>query len=36
MDLKETRYEGVGWIHVTQDRDHRRALVNTVMNIRVP
>jgi hypothetical protein len=21
------------WVHLAQDRDHRRALVNTVMNI---
>jgi hypothetical protein len=26
---------GVGWIHVTQDRDQWWAVVNTVMNIRV-
>ena len=27
---------GVYWIAVVQDRDKRRALVNVVMNIRVP
>jgi hypothetical protein len=36
MDLRETRWEGVDRIHLTQDRDQRRALVNTVMNLRVP
>jgi len=25
----------VGWIHLAHDRDHLRAHVNTVMNIRV-
>jgi hypothetical protein len=27
---------GVDWIEMTQDRDMWRAVVNTVMNIRVP
>jgi hypothetical protein len=36
MDLKETVREGVGWIYQAQDRDQERALVNTVMNLRVP
>jgi hypothetical protein len=36
MDLKETGYGGVDWIHLAQDRDWRWALVNTVMNLRVP
>jgi hypothetical protein len=26
----------VDWIHVAQDRDKWRALVNTVMNLRAP
>jgi hypothetical protein len=34
--LREIVWYGVGWIDVTHDRDHWRALVNTVMNIRVP
>jgi hypothetical protein len=33
MYLKELAYEGVGWIHLTQDRDQWLALVNTVMNL---
>jgi hypothetical protein len=35
-DLQEIRWEGVDWIHLAQDRDQWRALVNTVMNLRVP
>jgi hypothetical protein len=28
--------EGVDWIHLAQDRNQWRALVNTVMDLRVP
>jgi hypothetical protein len=28
MDLKEIGYQNVEWIHLTQDRDHWRAVVN--------
>jgi hypothetical protein len=27
---------GVDWVHLTQDRDQWRALVDTVISIRVP
>jgi hypothetical protein len=27
---------GIGWIHLAQDRDERRAFVNTVMGLCVP
>jgi hypothetical protein len=36
MDLGEIGFEDVYWIHLAQDRDRWRALVNTVMNLRVP
>jgi hypothetical protein len=36
LDLTELIWEIVDWIHVAQDRDQWRALVNTVMNLRVP
>jgi hypothetical protein len=36
IDLREIGWDGVDLIEVTQDRDHWRALVNTVMNLRVP
>jgi hypothetical protein len=36
MDLREIGFGGVDWIHLAQDRDSWRALVNTVMNLWVP
>jgi hypothetical protein len=35
MDLREIGWDGVNWIDMTQDRDQWRALVNTVLNLRV-
>jgi hypothetical protein len=35
MDLREIRFGDVDCIHWAQDRDRWRALVNTVMNLRV-
>jgi hypothetical protein len=35
MDLKEFRLEGLGWIHVTEDRGKWQALVNTVKSLQV-
>jgi hypothetical protein len=36
MDLLEISWSGVDWIGVAQDRDKWRALVNAVMNLRIP
>jgi hypothetical protein len=36
MDLRETGWDGMDWIVLTQDTDQWRALVNTVMNLRAP
>jgi len=37
MDRREIGWEGVNWIHLAQDeRDHWRALVNTVTKLWVP
>jgi hypothetical protein len=35
IDLRLSGWEGVEWVHVPQDRDRWRALVNTVMNLRI-
>jgi hypothetical protein len=37
MDLREIEERGgVDWIHLAEERDHWRAVANTVMNLRVP
>jgi hypothetical protein len=36
MDLGEIGWDGRDEINLAQDRDQWRALVNTVMNLRVP
>jgi hypothetical protein len=35
MDLRDIGLEIVDWIQLAQDRDLRRAVVNTLMNLRV-
>jgi hypothetical protein len=36
IDLREIGWDGADWIVLAQDRDQWRALVKTVMNLRVP
>ena len=36
MDLQEVGCGGMDWTYLTQDMDRWQALVNTVMNLRVP
>jgi hypothetical protein len=36
MELGEIGWDSVDWIDVAQGRDQWRALVNTVLNLRVP
>jgi hypothetical protein len=36
MDLGEVGWGDVEWMDLAQDRDQWRALVNVVMNLRVP
>jgi hypothetical protein len=35
-DLREIGWDGMDWIDLALDRDQWRALVNTVINLRVP
>jgi hypothetical protein len=36
MDLREIGWGGMHWIDLAQDMEQWRALVSTVMNLRVP
>jgi hypothetical protein len=36
MDFREIEEDGMDWFELAQNRDQWKALVNTVMNLRVP
>jgi hypothetical protein len=36
MGLRDIGMDGMDWIDLAQDRDQWRALMNTVINLRVP
>jgi hypothetical protein len=36
MDFREMGWGGMDWINLAQDKKNWRALLNTVMNLRVP
>jgi hypothetical protein len=36
MDLSEIGWDRVDWMDMAQDRDHWSALVNSILNLRVP
>jgi hypothetical protein len=36
MDLRELGWDSMEWIDLAQDRNQWRALLNTIMNLRVP
>jgi len=35
-DLEQVRWGGMDWIDLAQDRDRWRAVVDAVMNLRIP
>jgi hypothetical protein len=36
IDLRETRWDGMNWIDLAQDRDQWMVLVSTVKNLWIP
>jgi hypothetical protein len=36
MDIREIGWDGIYWIDLAQDKNQWKAVVGTVMNLRVP
>jgi hypothetical protein len=36
IDLRKIKWDDMDWIYMAQDGDQWRAIVNTMMNLRVP
>jgi hypothetical protein len=36
MNVQDVGWGGMDWIYLTEDRDRWRAVVNAIMNLRVP
>jgi hypothetical protein len=36
IDFREIEWDGMDWIHLAQNRDQWRAVVNTVVNLWAP
>jgi hypothetical protein len=36
INLRETGWEGLDWVHLTQDRDQWKVPLSIVMNLHVP
>jgi hypothetical protein len=36
MDIREIRFGGMDWVDLTENRDQWQAVVNAVVNFRVP
>jgi hypothetical protein len=36
IGVREIEWEDVDWMHLAQDTDQWQAVVNTVMNLRIP
>jgi hypothetical protein len=36
MDLQQVGYEGVGWIHLAEDREQWQCVVSMVINLQGP